>query len=111
LQGTFRLPNFVGVDLRLAEASEVVGDGFFGVEAEMLGIGADESFVENAAGQLVEVFLFDGAKHARADFGDVGNVIEREFFLLARLAEFVSEFAHVVLPEGTSFARMMTGTS
>ena len=42
----------------------------------MLGVGANESFVEDAAGKLVEVFFFDGAKHARADFGDVGNVVE-----------------------------------
>ena len=85
------------VDLRLPKAGEIVGDGFFGVESQMLGVGADESFVEDAAGELIEVFLFDGAKHARADFGDVGNVVEREFFLLARLAEPVAEFAHIAL--------------
>jgi hypothetical protein len=66
----------------------------------MLGIGADESFVEDAAGKLVEVFFFDGAKHARADFGDVGNVIERDVFFLARFAEFVAELTHIVLPGG-----------
>ena len=63
----------------------------------MLGIGANKSLIEDAAGKLIEVLFFDGAQHAHPDLGDVGNVIEREFFFLARFAEFVSEFAHVVL--------------
>ena len=62
----------------------------------MLGVCADESAIEDAAGQLLEVFLFDGLQHARADLGDVGNVVERELFLLARFAEFVAELAHVI---------------
>jgi hypothetical protein len=91
--------------LRLAQAREVIGDGFFGVEAEVFGVGADESFVEDSARELIEVFLFDGLQHAGADLGDVRNVIEREFLFLARLAEFVAEFAH-----GVSCLRE-TGTS
>ena len=90
----FGFPNFVGIDLRLPQASEVVSDGLFVVQSEMLGIGANESLVEYAAGKLVEMFFFDGLEHARADFGDVGDVIVRELFLLARFAEFVAEFAH-----------------
>jgi len=94
--GANRIPDFVGIDLRLAQADKVVGDGFFVVEAEMLGVGANESFIEDAAGKLIEVFLFDGLEHAGADLGYVGDVIEREIFFLARLAEFVSELAHWV---------------
>ncbi len=93
-RGLFRLPHLVSVDLRLAQASEIVSDGLFVVESEMLGVSADESLVEDAAGELVEMFFFDGLEHARADLGDVGNVIEREFLLLARFAEFVAEFSH-----------------
>lgn len=90
-------PDFVGVDLGLAQAGEIVGDGFFVVEAEMLGVGANESFIEDAAGKLVEVFFFDGLEHASADFSDVGNVIERDVFFLARYAKFVAECAHWIL--------------
>ena len=90
----FRLPHLVSVDLRLAQASEIVSDGLFVVESEMLGVSTDESLVEDAAGELVEMFFFDGLEHTRADLGDIGNVIEREFLLLARFAEFVAEFAH-----------------
>ena len=99
----FRFPDFMGVDLRLAQAGEIVGDGIFGVESEVLGVGANESLVEDAARKLIEVFLFDGLEHARADLGDVGNVIERELFLLASVAEFVAEFSQRILP--------VTGTS
>src|SRR5215831_4203586 len=60
----------------------------------MLGVGANESFIEDAAGELIEVFFFDGLQHARADFCDIRDVIERKFFGLARLAEFCSEVTH-----------------
>lgn len=96
----------MSVDLGLAQAGQVVGDSLFGVEAEMLGVGANESLVEDAAGKLVEVFLLDRLQHARADFGDVGNVIEREAFGLARLAKFFSELAH-----GSPDRRCVTKTS
>ena len=88
----------MGVDLSLAQAGKIVADGFFVVESEMLGVGADEPLVEYATGKLIEVLFFDGLEHARADLGDVGNVVERELFFLARLAKFVSEFAHFILP-------------
>ena len=84
----------VGVNLGLAEASEVVGDRFFVVEAEMLGVSANESLIENATGKQVEVFFFDGLQHARADFGDAGDVAERELFRFAGFAEFVAECGH-----------------
>ena len=51
------------VDLCLAKASEIVGDGFFVVQSEMLGVSANKSLIEDAAGELVKVFLFDGPKH------------------------------------------------
>ena len=92
--GADGLPDFLSADLRLAEADKIVGNGLVGIEAEMLGIGADESFIENTAGKLIEVFFFDGLEHARADLGDVGDVIEGEVFFLPRLAEFGAELAH-----------------
>jgi len=42
-------------------------------------------------GSLVEVFLFEGAQHAGADLGGVGDGFEREAALLALLAKFFSE--------------------
>jgi len=58
------------------------------------GVGADETFIEDAAGKLVKVFLFDGAQHAGADFGGVGDGVERDTALLALFAKFVSERTH-----------------
>ena len=94
------IPAAVGIDLCLAQAGQVVVDRFFGIEAEVLGVGADESAVEDAAGELVEMLLFDGLQHARADLRNTGNIVERELFFLARLAKFVSELAHVEKPFG-----------
>ena len=85
----------MGIDLSLAQAGQVIGDGVFVVEAEVFGVGANEAFVEDAAGELVEVFVFDSLKHPRTDLGDVGNVIERDMFLLAFFAEFISECAQL----------------
>src|SRR5271165_6322717 len=45
------------LNLALAQGGEVVGDGFFFVESDLAGVGADETFVEDAAGKLVEVFV------------------------------------------------------
>jgi len=45
--------------LAFAESVEIFGDRFFGVEADVAGIGADETFVENAAGKLVEALILE----------------------------------------------------
>ena len=60
----------------------------------MFGVRANESFIKDAAGKLIEILFFDGAEHARGDLDDIGDVIEREFFALARFAKFISEGAH-----------------
>ncbi len=96
---TFGIPTFMGVDLRLAQAGEVLGNGVFGVQAEMFGVGANKSFVEDSARELVEAFFLDSPQHARTDLGDVGNVIEGEFFILACFAKLISEIAHGRLRE------------
>jgi hypothetical protein len=75
----------------LAQRGEIVGYGFFIVESDLTGVGAHETFVEDAAGKLIEVFLFEGAQHPGADFGGVGDGIERDALLLALLAKFFSE--------------------
>ena len=82
--------------VELVQCGDVPGDGFFLVEAEIFGVGANEAFVEDAARELVEVLLFDGAEHARADLGGVGNVLELDALPLARLTEFVAELSHAV---------------
>jgi len=66
----------------------------------VLVISADEAFVEDAAGKIVEVLFLDCPQHAGPDLGDVGNVVEREFFLLAGLTKLFSEFAHGFVAAG-----------
>ena len=85
------------LDLALAQGGEIVGYGFFFVEADLAGVGADKSFIEDAAGELVEVFVFEGAQHAGADFRGVGDGVELKPALLALFAKFFSEGAHLHL--------------
>lgn len=95
--GSRRLPDLLRIDLRLAESCQIVANGLFCVQAEMFRVSADESFVKDATGKVFEVFLFDRAKHARADLGDIGNIVQREFLLLARVTKFVAEISQVAL--------------
>jgi hypothetical protein len=81
----------VGLELVLAHCGEIVGYSFFLVESDLTGVGAHEAFVEDAAGKLVEVFLFEGAQHADADFCGVGDGIEPDTLPLALLTKFFSE--------------------
>jgi len=85
-----------GLAVELVQCGYVSGDRFFFVQAQILGVGADEAFVEDAAGELVEVLLFDGSEHARADLGGVGNILELDALALALFAEFVAELSHAV---------------
>jgi hypothetical protein len=81
----------------LAQGGGIVGHGFFLIESDLAGVGADETSIEDTAGKLVKVFFFKGAQHADADFRGVGDVIELEATLLALLAKFFSEDTHVRL--------------
>src|SRR5579863_6111480 len=90
----------LGRNLTAVQCGEIVGDGFLFVEADVAGVGADESFIEDAAGKLVEVFFFEGAEHAGADFCGVGNGIEFDAALFALFAKFFPERAQVVTPAG-----------
>jgi hypothetical protein len=84
----------LGLNLALAQSGQIIGYGFFFIEADLAGVGADKTFVEDAAGKLVKVFFFDGAQHAGADFGGVGDSVELDAALLALFAKFFSERTH-----------------
>jgi hypothetical protein len=81
----------------LAQGGGIVGHGFFLIESDLAGVGADETSIEDTAGKLVKVFFFKGAQHADADFRGVGDVIKFEATQLALLAKFFSEDTHVRL--------------
>lgn len=80
--------------VELVQCGYIPGDDFFLVEAQILGVGTDEAFIEDAAGELVEALLFDGAKHAGADLSGVGDILELDASSLALLTEFVAELSH-----------------
>jgi hypothetical protein len=62
---------------------QVLGDGLLFVHAEMAGVGADEAFIEDAAGKLLETLFFQSAQEVGANFGGQGDFIQRDFSLLA----------------------------
>jgi hypothetical protein len=98
------------LDLVLAHRSEVVGYGFFLVESHLAGICAHETLVKDAAGKPVEVFFFKGAQHPDADFGGIGDGIERDTLPLALLAKFFSECTQGQLRGGlVSVRRIIIG--
>jgi hypothetical protein len=82
------------LNLTLAQCGEIVCHRFLFVESDLAGVGADETLIEDAAGKLFEVFVFEGAEHAGADLGGLGDGVEREAALLALLAKFFSERSH-----------------
>ena len=89
----FRVPLLT---VEQVQCGYISGDRFFLIEAKILGVGADKAFVEDAAGELVEALLFDGAEHARTDLGGVGDVLELDISPLALFTEFVAELSHTV---------------
>jgi hypothetical protein len=92
--------NLLGLNLTLAQGGEIIGNRFFFVEADLAGVGAYETLIEDAAGKLLEVLILEGAQHAGADFGGLGHGIERDAPLLALLAKFFPERSHVPAPAG-----------
>ena len=85
------------LEVLLAQGGGIVGYGFFLVESDLAGVGADETSIEDSAGKLVKVFVFKSAQHADTDFRAVGDVIELEAAQLALLAKFFPKGAHVRL--------------
>src|ERR1051326_7780637 len=61
----------------------------------MAGIAADEGFIEHAPGELIEFFFFDRLEKARADFGGLGHLIQRDFALFAFAFKTLAEGSHL----------------
>jgi len=81
----------VRLDLIVAHGGQIVGYGFFFVKPDLAGVGAYKPFIEDAAGKLVKVLVFEGAEHAGADFGGIGDGIELDAPQLALLTKFFPE--------------------
>jgi len=87
----WRVPVLLRCRRSFAGSFEVVGDGLIFVDREVAGVGSNESFIKDAAGELVEFFFFESAQHAGADFGGKRNIVEGDVALLALFAKAFSE--------------------
>ena len=92
--------NLLGLNLTLAQCDKIVGYRFFFIESDLAGVSANETFVEDATGKLVKVFVFQGTQHAGADLGGAGDGVEGDATLLAPLAKFFSERSQRPTPAG-----------
>lgn len=82
----------------LAGCFQIVGNGLFFVEADAAGIGANESFVEDTAGQLAELVLFERLKHARSNLRGGGNLLQGDGALFAFALQFFAKGRQGTLP-------------
>jgi hypothetical protein len=56
---------------------QIICDGFFFIQSQILGICADKPFVEDSARKQFKMLFFQSAKQSRSDFRRVGNIVER----------------------------------
>ncbi len=69
----------------------VLGEESFFVETEITGNGADEAAIEDTAGKLVPVFIFERFEKAGANARRQGNFVQRYFAQLPFAFEAFSE--------------------
>ena len=78
VQGSMLMGNDSGVRRRLLSGLQIIGYGFVFVDTDALGISANVGFVEDSAGQEIELFIFQSLKQAPADFSRGHNLIQRD---------------------------------
>ena len=72
-----RLGGHADVGRSLVRSLQVVGDRLFFIDAYVLGVAANITFVEDAAGEKIELLLLERAQQACADLGGGGYLVER----------------------------------
>jgi hypothetical protein len=87
---------FIG-QRRGSGGGEVVGDGLVFVQTNAARVSTDKTFVEDAAGELIEMFFFECAQHARANFRGQGNFLESDSLLLPFQFQLGSERCHAFI--------------
>lgn len=70
------------------------------IEAEGAGVAADDAFVEDATGKLAEAFLFQRQEVVPADFGDRGNLFQRDAAGNPLHAQFFTKASHRISHPG-----------
>ena len=103
--GYFRFGLRIGQRLRdgaFADCIEIVGDGRLLVDPEIASVGADKTLIEDAAGKLLEVFVFESLQHAGANLRSERDVLECDALFFPFLFEPRAKGRHSVLGRPTS---------
>jgi len=76
---------------RARRATGQFGDERLGVELEEVGVGAEEAADIDGRGQFVEAFFFERLEEARRDAGLLGNLLNRDTAMDARVTETLAD--------------------
>ncbi len=77
--------------LILTQRGQIVRNRLIFVEANLSSVSPNKTLIKDAAGELVELFVFERAQHARADLSRIGDGVERDAAPLALLPKFLSK--------------------
>jgi|ERR1700676_4126349 len=75
----------------ISRSLQVIGNGLFFVQTEDAGVSPNESFIKNAARQLVELILFERPQHPSPDFSGDGDLLQRDIALLTLKFQFFAK--------------------
>jgi len=84
----------------LTQCFHVIRECLFFIEPDVTGVGPNETLVENAPRQLLELLFLEGAQHTRTDLGAQRDIIERDAALLAFFLQPVTKRSHALLLQG-----------
>ena len=74
---------------------QVVGNRLLLIDADVLGVGANISLVEDTAGKEIELFLFQGAEQASSNLCRGSDFVERDGTHLALATQAFAESSHL----------------
>lgn len=70
-----------------ARSSQIIRYSLLFINADAAGVSADETFIEDAAGKLLEMILFQRLQKPGADFGGLGDLVEVDAALFPLLPQ------------------------
>jgi hypothetical protein len=84
---------------------QVVGDRLLLVNSDVSRVSSDVALVEDAARELIKLFVFQGSEQASSNLGGGGDVIERDMSQLPLATQPFAEYAHLSLGLFQRFAQ------
>jgi hypothetical protein len=93
------------VGIVVSGGNQVVGNSYFFVDAQIFGVSADKTFVEDAARKQLEVLIFNGAKQASSNLCGSGDFVQRDASHLSLSPQSVAEGTHPLSLDSKDFRK------